>query len=131
MVWHYVLQNLATGNFFYGQTKDTRKDDRHKEGEYTKLIASGKSRAQVSYYLAGDPKEGTHLDKLIHPKIDVLSIVKPNPDRGNNECFQLNSIKDIDTLLKKLNKLYGNNLRARKNVFNSIFVILSVFSEIK
>ena len=39
MVWHYVLQNLATGNFFYGQTKDTRKDDRHKDGDYTKLIA--------------------------------------------------------------------------------------------
>ena len=99
MVYHYILINLINGVFFYGQTEEHRKDDRHKDSVYTKLIASWKVQGHKYHTIWFEiPKKGTHLDKLIHPKIDVLPIVKPNSNRGNNECFQLNSIKDIEII---------------------------------
>jgi|TARA_Y100000289_G_scaffold13068_1_gene12202 hypothetical protein len=116
MVWHYVLINLVTGVFFYGQTEEHRKELRHKDREYTKLIASwqvqGHDYDDIWFEI---PKEGTHLDKLIHPKIDVLSIVKPNPNRGNNECFILvNGIKDKDILIKEVENLVWKQFKGKK-----------------
>ena len=116
MVWHYVLQNLATGNFFYGQTKDTRKDDRHKDGDYTKLFSDWDLLGQEHHTTWFEiPKEGTHLDKLLHPKIDLLPIVKYNPNRGSKECFALiNGVKDRDILLKEIENLVWKKFKGKK-----------------
>jgi hypothetical protein len=77
MVWHYILIDLATGVFFYGQTKEHRKELRHKDTQYTKLIASWQVQGHKHHTIWFEiPREGDHLDKLIHPKIDVLPIVK-------------------------------------------------------
>jgi len=115
MVWHYILINLFTGVFFYGQTEEHRKELRHKDREYTKLIASWQVQGHKHHTIWFEiPKEGTHLDKLIHPKIDVLPIVKPNPNRGNNECFQLNSIEDIDALTKEIEQIVWKQFKGKK-----------------
>jgi hypothetical protein len=115
MVYHYILINLINGVFFYGQTEEHRKDDRHKDSVYTKLIASWQVQGHKYHTIWFEiPKKGTHLDKLIHPKIDVLPIVKPNPNRGNNECFQLNSIKDIDILTKEIENLVWKQFKGKK-----------------
>ena len=116
MNWHYVLQNLATGNFFYGQTKDTRKDDRHKDRDYTKLFSDWDLLGQEHHTTWFEiPKEGTHLDKLLHPKIDLLPIVKYNPNRGSKECFALiNGVKDRDILLKEIEDLVWKKFKGKK-----------------
>ena len=116
MVYHYILQNLATGNFFYGQTKDTRKDDRHKDGDYTKLFSDWDLLGQEHHTTWFEiPKEGTHLDKLLHPKIDLLPIVKYNPKRGSKECFALiNGVKDRDILLKEIEDLVWKQFKGKK-----------------
>jgi hypothetical protein len=116
MVWHYILQNLATGNFFYGQTKDTRKDDRHKDGDYTKLFSDWDLLGQEHHTTWFEiPKEGTHLDKLLHPKIDLLPIVKYNSNRGSKECFALiNGVKDRDILLKEIEDLVWKQFKGKK-----------------
>jgi hypothetical protein len=116
MVYHYILINLTTGNFFYGQTKDTRKDDRHKDGDYTKLFSDWDLLGQKHHTTWFEiPKEGTHLDKLLHPKIDLLPIVKYNPNRGNKECFALiNGIKDKDILTKEIENLVWKQFKGKK-----------------
>jgi len=116
MVYHYILINLTTGNFFYGQTKDTRKDDRHADGDYTKLFSDWDLLGQKHHTTWFEiPKEGTHLDKLLHPKIDLLPIVKYNPNRGNKECFALiNGIKDKDILTKEIENLVWKQFKGKK-----------------
>lgn len=105
-VWHYLLINLSTGVFFYGQTEAHRKDDRHKDREYTKLLADWDVQKQKhKTFWFEIPKRGSHLDKKVHPKIDILPIIVPNPNRGNNECFHLKDIKDLDLLIKEIEQI--------------------------
>jgi hypothetical protein len=105
-VWHYLLINLSTGVFFYGQTEAHRKDDRHKDREYTKLLADWNIQKQKhKTFWFEIPKRGSHLDKKVHPKIDILPIIIPNPNRGNNENFHLKDIKDLDLLIKEIEKI--------------------------
>ena len=114
-VWHYIFFNFNTGVFFYGQTEGHRKELRHKDREYTKLIADwtvqGHKHTTIWFEI---PMQGSHLDKRLHPKIDVLSIVKYNPNRGNNESFQLNSIKDLNLLVKEIEKLVRDEFGGKK-----------------
>jgi hypothetical protein len=37
MVWHYILIDLATGVFFYGQTEEHRKELRHKDSGFSEI----------------------------------------------------------------------------------------------
>lgn len=115
MVWHYILINLATGTFFYGQTEEHRKEIRHKDSVYTKVLASWqvqRHKHKTVWFII--PREGSHLDKLIHPKLDILSIVTPNPHRGNNECFQLNSIDDVDELIKEVENIVNQQFNGKR-----------------
>ena len=106
MVWHYLLINLTTGIFFYGQTKETRKELRHKDREYTKLLADWTLQGQKYETIWFEiPVVGCALDKKVHPKIDCLSMIAPNPNRGNNENFKLMSLVDLDDLIKEIDKI--------------------------
>lgn len=105
-VWHYLLINLSTGVFFYGQTEVHRKDDRHKDREYTKLLADWNIQKQKhKTFWFEIPKRGSHLDKKVHSKIDILPMIIPNPNRGNNENFHLKDIKDLDLLIKEIEQI--------------------------
>jgi len=114
-VWHYVLINLVTGVFFYGQTEAHRKDDRHKDGEYTKLFADWDVQKQKhKTFWFEIPKRGSHLDKKVHKKIDILSFIVLNPNRGNNECFQLKDIKDLDLLIKEIEQIVFTEFKGKR-----------------
>lgn len=114
-VWHYTLINLVTGVFFYGQTEVHRKDDRHKDREYTKLLASWDVQKQKhKTFWFEIPKSGSHLDKKVHPKIDILPIIVPNPNRKNNECFRLKDIKDLDLLIKEIEQIVFTEFKGKR-----------------
>jgi len=114
-VWHYLLINLSTGVFFYGQTEVHRKDDRHKDREYTKLLADWNIQKQKhKTFWFEIPKRGSHLDKKVHPKIDILPIIIPNPNRGNNENFHLKDIKDLDLLIKEIEKIIFSLFKGKR-----------------
>ncbi len=115
MVWHYLLINLTTGIFFYGQTKETRKELRHKDREYTKLLADWTLQGQKYDTIWFEiPVVGCALDKKVHPMIDCLSMIAPNPNRGNNENFKLMSLVDLDDLIKEIDKIVKKLFKGKK-----------------
>ena len=88
--WHYLLLNFDTGGFFYGHTSEHRKDKRHDDPEYSKIRAEWQLEGyKFKTFWYEIPKVGHHLDKPIHKKMDHCQLLKPNPNRGSNEYFQL------------------------------------------
>lgn len=106
--WFYLLYNLHTNVFFFGQTKNSRKNQRHKDPEYTKLLGSWNLlKEEHKTYWFGIEQEGSHLDKKIHSKLRKLgNCVSNTSGEGSNECFILenytvNRVSDICESLVK------------------------------
>jgi hypothetical protein len=89
--WFYILYNHHTKLFFLGQAKDSRKDQRHKDPDYTKLLGTWNLLKQKhSTHWIGIKQEGAHQDKKVHPELRKLkNCISNNSGQGSNECFIL------------------------------------------
>ena len=87
--WFYLLYNFKQNQFFFGQVKDSRKNQRHKDPDYTKLIGSWNLLNQkYKTFWFGIEQEGAHLDKKVHEEIKKVKNCKYNKrGKGSDECF--------------------------------------------
>lgn len=83
-VWHYFLYNKTRHGGFYGQAKDTRKDQRHKDTVYTKVLSEWDAHGDkydVYWYKvpsAGVDKNGNPIqnDKKIHKRLKYSKFIR-------------------------------------------------------
>jgi len=88
--WHYLLLNYTDGGSYYGHTSEHRKELRHNDPEYSKVLAAWKVKGHIWETIWFKiPQTGSHLDKKVHPHLDRCPLLEPNPTRGTNEFFQL------------------------------------------
>jgi len=128
--WFYLLYNFTQNFFFFGQVQDSRKNQRHKDPEYTKLIGSWNLLDQKhETFWFGITQEGAHLDNKVHEEIKKVKNCKYNKrGQGSNECFILpdySFFRIIDLCENIIEKKFGNtviekdkvNLRSYQNEF--------------
>lgn len=111
--WFYLLINLDTNLFFFGQTKDSRKNKRHTDPDYTKLLGAWNLlRQQHKTFWFGISKEGDHLDKKVHKKLKNLpNCIDNKTGEGSNECFILTDYtvtRIVDTCKNIIDNLFGD-----------------------
>jgi hypothetical protein len=88
--WIYLLINLDSKAFFFGQTKDSRKEKRHNDVEYTKLIGYWNLIGEKhTTFWFGISATGSGCDKKCHKDLKLFPNCVSNPGRGSNECFIL------------------------------------------
>ena len=102
--WFYILYNKDTDIFFLGQTKYCRKDKRHNDSVYTKLIGSWNLQGHKhTTYWIGITQVGHHQDKKVHRKIEALPNCETNTGFGSNEVFRLSGFGEERTVQVCLN----------------------------
>lgn len=102
--WIYVLINDRTRRFFLGQSKFSRKEERHKDPAYTKLFSDWGKDGYSTYWFG--VKQSGVIDTKIHPKIRALK----DCDYNKNECFSLNGYsidRIVDTCKKLIEGTFG------------------------
>lgn len=101
--WFYILINRKTKRFFFGQTKFTRKEERHTDSVYTKLLGDWNFDGYDTYWI-GIRQEGIKLDAKIHERLKGTFGCKWNKSKvGSNEIFILEnySTQRIVQLIEK------------------------------
>lgn len=117
MVYHYILVNHDQRLLYYGQTKQSRKELRHKDEDYSKVLTGWDALKQKFETIWFEiPVIGHHLDKKVHPFIDVLRMIVPNPDRKKygRETFVLKNINDLDLLVKEVEKIVDSLFKGKR-----------------
>jgi len=109
--WFYILYNHNLHLFFFGQAKDSRKNKRHNDTDYTKLIGSWNllGHKHTTYWI-GIKQVGHHLDKKVHPEIEAFPNCESNSGSGSNEVFMLKGFsleRTLQVCLNIVNKLFG------------------------
>ena len=78
--WFYILYNCDTKVWYFGQTKESRKDKRHTDPDYTKVIGEWKLQGyKYKTHWIGIDQRGHHLDKKIH---DSASNIEKSIERN-------------------------------------------------
>ena len=121
--WHYLLLNFTTGESFYGHTSEHRKDERHKDPEYSKIRAiwdqRGDNYKPIWFVI---PEVGHHLDKRVHKELDRLKILEYNPNRGSNEFFKLNNPDKCEEYIKEVEnivtRVFGTGAKREREVLS-------------
>jgi hypothetical protein len=113
--WFYILYNHHTKVFFFGQAKDSRKDQRHKDTDYTKLFGSWNLLKQKhTTHWIGIGQEGSHLDKKVHSELKKLKNCLSNKSgQGSDECFILEDYtldQIIDTCKDNVDKVFNKTV---------------------
>lgn len=85
--WFYLLINHRTKRFFFGQSKFSRKEERHKDDVYVKLFGDWKYDGYSTYWF-GVEQSGI-IDTKIHRKIKSLPDCLDVAGKGSDECFCL------------------------------------------
>lgn len=111
--WFYLLYNIQENAFFFGQVKDSRKDQRHNDTEYTKLFGYWNLLKQEHRtFWFGIEQEGSHQDKKVHSEIKkIKNCISNERGRGSNECFILPGYslrRIIDLCENIIAKKFGN-----------------------
>jgi len=89
--WFYILINNKTLQHFFGQSKFSRKEKRHNDDVYTKVLGAWAADGYDTYWI-GISQEGIHLDKQCHKKVKGLGKDKcwwNESGKGSNEVFEL------------------------------------------
>jgi len=89
--WFYILINKKTLRHFFGQSKFSRKEKRHNDDVYTKVLGDWAIDGYDIYWI-GISQEGIHLDKQCHKKVQELGKDKcwwNETGKGSNEVFEL------------------------------------------
>ena len=77
--WFYILYNCDTEVWYFGQTKESRKDKRHTDRDYTKVIGEWELEGyKYKTHWIGIEQTGHHLDKKIHRPLRLISGMKHN-----------------------------------------------------
>jgi superfamily II DNA or RNA helicase len=110
--WFYILINNKTQQHFFGQSKFSRKDKRHNDDVYTKVLGAWAADGYDTYWI-GISQEGTHLDKQCHKKVKKLGKDKcwwNESGKGSNEVFLLyglNKDQIINTWTNIVKETFG------------------------
>lgn len=110
--WLYILINNKTLQHFFGQSKFSRKEKRHNDDVYTKVLGAWAADGYDTYWI-GISQEGIHLDKQCHKKVKELGKDKcwwNESGKGSNEVFELYGLtKDqiIHTWINIVKETFG------------------------
>lgn len=98
--WFYILINHRTLRHFFGQSIASRKEQRHNDGVYSKVLGEWEADGFSTYWI-GITQKGAHLDKLCHKKAKNLGKEKcwwNESGKGSNEVFHLKELS-IDQII--------------------------------
>ena len=124
-VWHYFLFNETLHGGFYGQAKDSRKEQRHNDSVYSKLLSSWRAhghKTQTLWYKvpcsgldkAGNPIQNDH---DIHPLLEKSPLVSVR----DTEYFALEKATSLSLLQSEIKSLheqvFGEHETERKDTF--------------
>jgi len=121
--WHYLLLNYTDGGSYYGHTSEHRKELRHTDPEYSKVLAAWNAKGHTwkSIWFV-IPEEGYHLDKRVHKELDRLKILEYNPNRGSNEFFQLIDPRKCEEYIKEveiiITRVFGTGAKREREVLS-------------
>ena len=135
--WFYILFNCRTTRFFFGQSKYSRKDERHTDDVYTKLLGDWSYDGYKVHWI-GISQEGFHLDHRIHDKFRITPHCQYNKSgKGSNEIFlfegyEFNQVVDLSE--KYVKEVFGEvlerkNLKLRPHQEKFVEKILSSWEE--
>ena len=135
--WFYILFNRRTRRFFFGQSKYSRKDQRHTDDVYTKLLGDWSYDGYDVHWI-GISQEGFHLDHQIHDKFRITPHCQYNKSgKGSNEIFlfedyTFNQVVDLSE--KYVKEVFGEvlerkNLKLRPHQEKFVKKILSSWEE--
>ena len=111
--WFYILINHRTLRHFFGQSIASRKEQRHNDAVYSKVLGEWEADGYSTYWI-GITQKGAHLDKPCHKKAKNLGKEKcwwNESGKGSNEVFHLKELsidQIIATWVNIVQEKYGN-----------------------
>jgi len=111
--WFYILYNCDTEVWYFGQTKESRKDKRHTDPDYTKVIGEWELQGyKYKTHWIGIEQTGHHLDKKIHRPLRLISGMDHNDSgHGSNEVFRQKKWTEervVSTCVELVHQVFGN-----------------------
>ena len=111
--WFYILYNCDTEVWYFGQTKESRKDKRHTDRDYTKVIGEWELEGyKYKTHWIGIEQTGHHLDKKIHRPLRLISGMGHNDSgHGSNEVFRQKKWTEervVSTCVELVHQVFGN-----------------------